>query len=69
MATAGSGDILTGIISALLSYGLDTEKAAYAGVLLHQYSGLLCYNENGFFKSEKIIEYTGRALKEAFTAV
>ena len=68
MATAGSGDILTGIISALLSYGLPVEKAAPAGVLLHQYSGLLCYNENGFFKSEKIIEYIGKALKEVFTA-
>ena len=66
MATAGSGDILTGIISGLLSYGLAPEKAAPAGVLLHQHSGLLCYNENGFFKSEKMIEYTGKALKEAF---
>ena len=67
MATAGSGDILTGIISALLSYGLSLRSAAEAGVLLHQYSGALCYNKYGFFKSEKIIDFTGTALKNIFS--
>ncbi len=66
LATAGSGDILTGIMAALLSYGLAPQNAATGGVLLHQYSGLICYRETGFFKSEKLIEYTGKALKKVF---
>ncbi len=67
MATAGSGDILTGIIAGLMSYGLDSLRSAAAGALLHQYSGFLCYNENGFFKSEKLIEYIGKALYKVFS--
>ncbi len=69
MATAGSGDVLAGIISALLSYGLSCEDAASAGVLIHQYAGLLCYNEEGFFKSEKLAEYAGKALRAVFSGL
>ncbi len=39
MATAGSGDVLTGIISALLGQGLDGWTAAKTGVYLHGLSG------------------------------
>ena len=35
MATAGSGDVLTGIILALLCQGLPAAHAAIAGVFLH----------------------------------
>ncbi len=35
MASGGSGDVLTGIIGALLAMGITPEKAAYAGVFLH----------------------------------
>ena len=65
MASAGSGDILTGITAGLLSYGITPSDAAAAAVLLHQKSGLLCYNDNGFFVSERIIKYIGKALKES----
>jgi NAD(P)H-hydrate epimerase len=39
MATAGSGDVLTGVISALLAGGCLPALAAAAGVLLHAESG------------------------------
>jgi NAD(P)H-hydrate epimerase len=39
MATAGSGDVLTGVIVALLAVGHDPLLAAAAGVLLHAESG------------------------------
>jgi NAD(P)H-hydrate epimerase len=35
MATAGSGDVLTGMIGALLAQGYDSEDAAKLGVYLH----------------------------------
>lgn len=39
MATAGSGDSLTGIIVGLLAQGYNTEKAALLGVALHAAAG------------------------------
>lgn len=39
MATGGSGDVLTGIVAALLAQGTDAVKAAAAGVWLHGSAG------------------------------
>ena len=39
MATAGSGDVLTGIITGLLTQGYDSEAAAILGVTLHALAG------------------------------
>ncbi len=39
MATAGSGDVLTGIILGLLAQGYEPETAAVAGVYLHALAG------------------------------
>ncbi|HSA58091.1 MAG TPA: NAD(P)H-hydrate dehydratase [bacterium] len=39
MATAGMGDVLTGVIVSLLAQGLDAGKAAVAGVFLHGRAG------------------------------
>jgi NAD(P)H-hydrate epimerase len=39
MATAGSGDVLTGILTGLLAQGYSAETAAVAGVFLHGLAG------------------------------
>lgn len=47
MATAGSGDVLTGIIGALLAAGLDGRDAARLGVWLHASAGDLAAATRG----------------------
>ncbi len=39
MATAGSGDVLTGIITSLLAQGYDPKQASIMGVYLHGFAG------------------------------
>ncbi len=39
MATAGSGDVLTGVILGLLAQGYESKEAALIGVWLHGYAG------------------------------
>ena len=48
MATAGSGDVLTGIIGSLLAQRADVETAAALGVYLHGLSGDTALKKCGF---------------------
>ena len=47
LATAGTGDVLTGVVAALLSGGLDAFTAAAAAVLLHLHAGRLAARRVG----------------------
>ena len=47
MATGGSGDILCGVIAALLALGEDSFTAAAVGAWLHGAAGDLCAEEIG----------------------
>ena len=49
LAKGGSGDVLTGIITALLAQGLPTCEAAVLGALLHQKAGRIARTKMGAF--------------------
>ena len=65
MATAGSGDVLTGIILSLLAQGYKTIEAARFGVLLHGLAGDLAAEKVGFeaLIASDIIKMLGKAFK------
>jgi len=66
MATAGSGDVLTGIILALLTQGLEPETAAVAGVFLHGTAGDLAavYRSEESMIASDITDMLGKAFKQ-----
>ena len=65
MATAGSGDVLTGIITSLLAQGYKPETAAVAGVYIHGLAGEIAAESQGDYGTTglDIAESVGRALK------
>ncbi|MDA3892041.1 MAG: NAD(P)H-hydrate dehydratase [Salinivirgaceae bacterium] len=66
MATAGSGDVLTGIILSLLAQGYKPLDAARAGVFLHGLAGDLAAEQLGFeaLIASDIINNLGLAFKK-----
>ena len=66
MATAGSGDVLTGIILSLLGQGYQPKLAAIIGVYLHGLAGDIAkkqFGEEALIATD-IIENLGNAFKE-----
>jgi NAD(P)H-hydrate epimerase len=59
MATAGMGDVLTGVIAGLAAQGDDLTRAAQAGVFLHAVAGdraAATGGERGLLASDVIAE-------------
>lgn len=66
MATAGSGDVLTGIILGLLAQGMEPETAAATGVFLHGTAGDLAaaYRSEESMIAGDITDMLGKAFKQ-----
>lgn len=66
MATAGSGDVLTGIITALLGRGYDREEACLMGMYIHGLAGDLAEKEVGkeSLVAGDIIRFLPKAFKK-----
>ena len=65
MATAGSGDVLSGIIAGLWAQGMSDVEAAYAGVYFHGLSGDLAakkMGERGLLAND-LIDYLPAAMQ------
>ena len=65
MATAGSGDVLTGIITGLLAQGYSSGMAAVTGVYLHGLAGDFAAKKLGqeATLAGDIVENMGKAFK------
>ncbi len=66
MATAGSGDVLTGVIAALAGQGLDNFDAAVLGVYIHGLAGDITAKKTGQISliAADIIESLGQAFMQ-----
>ena len=70
LATAGTGDVLSGVIGALLSRGMDTYDAARAGAWTHGRAAELWQVESAWpaesFIATDLLEYLPQAVGELF---
>ena len=68
LATAGTGDVLSGVIGALLSRGMDTYEAARAGAWVHGRAAELWVEETGWpvesFVATDLLDYLPPAVGE-----
>ena len=55
MATGGSGDVLTGVIAALMAQGMNAADAAVSGVYLHGKAGDIAHEDRGVLIASDII--------------
>lgn len=68
MATAGSGDVLTGMITGLIAQGYNQINATIFGVYLHGSAGDLALQDFGYqaLLASDIIEHIGKAYMDLF---
>lgn len=68
MATAGSGDVLTGMITGLIAQGYNALRATVFAIYLHGRSGDLAVEQCGYqaLTASEIIDYIGDAFLDLF---
>lgn len=68
MATGGSGDVLTGIITGLIAQGYEPLKATVFGVYLHGKAGDIAVEKTGYQSliASDVINYLGGAFLDLF---
>ena len=66
MSKGGSGDVLTGIIGAMLAQGLNSFEAAVLGVYIHGSAGDKAAEEMGHYGvlASDLMDFTGKVLKD-----
>ena len=69
MATAGSGDVLTGLMAGIMAQGYAPEIASLVAVYIHGVAGELASDEHGIFgvPAGDIAQNVGRAIKMTLT--
>ena len=69
MATAGTGDVLTGVIAALLAQGVPPYEAAILGVALHAIAGEIAAEEKTSYSliASDLIEFIPAAFRALMT--
>ena len=68
LATAGTGDVLTGLIAGLISQGYEPLSAAVFGVYLHGKSADIAVEDYGYQSliASHVIDYVGKAYIDLF---
>ncbi len=63
LATGGSGDVLTGLLTGLMAQGYNANDAAVLGVFLHGRTADIALPETGYqgFTASSVIDYLGKA--------
>ena len=66
MATAGSGDVLTGVISGLIAQGYSPDSSVWMGVFIHGHAGDLAAARQGQQSviASDIIDHLGAAIQD-----
>lgn len=69
LATAGSGDVLTGLMAGFMAQGYAPEIASLIAVYIHGIAGELASEEHGILgvKAGDIANYIGKAIKQVMT--
>ena len=65
LGVGGSGDVLGGIIAALLAKLKDPVQCAVEGALIHQDAGRKAQLACGYYDSETLLNFVGKAVEEA----
>ena len=69
MATAGSGDVLTGVLLSMMAQGYPAELASIIAVYVHGLAGEMAQAEQGEYgvTAGDIADNIGRAIKEVMS--